>query len=62
MGVIFARPDQDDRIIAVTPNPERELAEEGADSEEPPDAAGEPDAAGADTVASEEDSAQEGDQ
>jgi DNA gyrase subunit A len=56
MGVIFARPDQDDRIIAVTPNPERELAEEA------PDAAGEPDAAGADTVASEEDSAQEGDQ
>lgn len=28
MGVIFARPDGDDRIIAITPNPEREMDEE----------------------------------
>ncbi len=28
MGVIFARPDEDDRIIAITPNPERDMDEE----------------------------------
>ena len=27
MGVIFARPDEDDRIIAITPNPERDIDE-----------------------------------
>ena len=32
MGVIFARPDGDDRIIAITRNPERELPEENGDS------------------------------
>lgn len=28
MGVIFARPDEDDRIIAITPNPERDIDED----------------------------------
>ena len=28
MGVIFARPDENDRIIAVTRNPERDIDEE----------------------------------
>lgn len=31
MGVIFARPDADDRIIAITPNPERDIDEEETD-------------------------------
>lgn len=35
MGVIFARPDANDRIIAVTPNPEREV--DGDDSRESTD-------------------------
>ncbi|QWW20545.1 DNA gyrase subunit A [Schaalia sp. 19OD2882] len=35
MGVIFARPDADDRIIAVTPNPEREVPEDEDEMSEP---------------------------
>ncbi|WP_276669439.1 DNA gyrase subunit A [Schaalia cardiffensis] len=31
MGVIFARPDEDDRIIAITPNPERDIDEDEDD-------------------------------
>lgn len=31
MGVIFARPDEDDRIIAITPNPDRSVDEEEND-------------------------------
>jgi DNA gyrase subunit A len=34
MGVIFAKPDKGDRIIAVAKNSERSLAVEGADAEE----------------------------
>ena len=66
MGVIFARPDEDDRIIAITPNPEREIEDE--------DAADEDGSAGSDSpvdgenngetaeeaVASEQDSTEEG--
>ena len=33
MGVIFARPDEDDRIIAITPNPERDIDDEDGESE-----------------------------
>ena len=32
MGVIFARPDEDDRIIAITPNPERDIDEDEDES------------------------------
>ncbi|WP_115728208.1 DNA gyrase subunit A [Actinomyces culturomici] len=66
MGVIFARPDEDDRIIAITPNPEREIEDD--------DAADEDGSAGSDSpvdgenngetaeeaVASEQDSTEEG--
>lgn len=50
MGVIFARPDDDDRIIAITRNPERDLdeAEGGTPSSTPGDAG---------TAAADEDSA-----
>ena len=33
MGVIFARPDEDDRIIAITPNPERDIDEDESSDE-----------------------------
>ncbi|QPK81324.1 DNA gyrase subunit A [Schaalia sp. ZJ405] len=36
MGVIFARPDDDDRIIAITPNPERDIDENGDEAAEEP--------------------------
>ncbi|MCD4557829.1 DNA gyrase subunit A [Schaalia sp. lx-100] len=34
MGVIFARPDADDRIIAITPNPERDIDDTMGDNTE----------------------------
>ncbi|MEI2269757.1 DNA gyrase subunit A [Microbacterium sp. No. 7] len=39
MGVVFARPDDDDRILAIARNGERGLAEAAADAEAPADPA-----------------------
>lgn len=41
MGVIFARPDEDDRIIAITPNPERDIDEDESSDEVSGGASGE---------------------
>lgn len=41
MGVIFARPDEDDRIIAITPNPERDIDEDESSDEVSGEASGE---------------------
>ncbi|MDO4259943.1 MAG: DNA gyrase subunit A [Actinomycetaceae bacterium] len=56
MGVIFARPEANDRIIAVTPNPERDVEEEEIETSV---ASESHDADGADPVASGEIVAQE---
>ena len=69
MGVIFARPDEDDRIIAITPNPEREV-DEDEDAEAAVDAeSGDAPLSGENTteraddaVASEEETTEEGDE
>lgn len=69
MGVIFARPDEDDRIIAITPNPERDIDDEDGESEsqdsdslgdETPTNSSNADESADNTVASEQESTQEG--
>lgn len=69
MGVIFARPDEDDRIIAITPNPERDIDNEDGESEsqdsdslgdETPTNSSNADESADNTVASEQESTQEG--
>ena len=60
MGVIFARPDEDDRIIAITPNPERDIDEDDAESEDSPvDGANDVETS-EEAVASEQDTTEEG--
>lgn len=69
MGVIFARPDEDDRIIAITPNPERDIDDEDGESEsqdsdslgdETPTNSSNADESADNAVASEQESTQEG--
>lgn len=69
MGVIFARPDEDDRIIAITLNPEREINDEDGESEsqdsdnlgdETPTNSSNADESADNAVASEQESTQEG--
>ena len=69
MGVIFARPDEDDRIIAITPNPERDIDNEDGESEsqdsdslgdETPTNSSNADESADNAVASEQESTQEG--
>ena len=69
MGVIFARPDEDDHIIAITPNPERDIDDEDGESEsqdsdsvgdETPTNSSNADESADNTVASEQESTQEG--
>ena len=69
MGVIFARPDEDDRIIAITPNPERDIDDEDGESEsqdsdslgdDTPTNSSNADESADNTVASEQESTQEG--
>lgn len=69
MGVIFARPDEDDRIIAITPNPERDIDDEDGESEsqdsdslgdETPTNSSNADESADNTIASEQESTQEG--
>lgn len=69
MGVIFARPDEDDRIIAITPNPERDIDDEDGESEsqdsdnlgdETPTNFSNADESADNAVASEQESTQEG--
>ena len=69
MGVIFARPDEDDRIIAITPNPERDIDDEDGESEsqdsdslgdETPTNSSNADESADNAVASEQESIQEG--
>ena len=60
MGVIFARPDGDDRIIAVTRNPERDIDEEESEEAHAQDNSSQSnDETPAEDVASEHDDSQE---
>ena len=60
MGVIFARPDGDDRIIAVTRNPERDIDEEESEEAQAQDNSSQSnDETPAEDVASEHDDSQE---
>ena len=60
MGVIFARPDEDDRIIAVTRNPERDIDEEESEEAQAQDNSSQSnDETPAEDVASEHDDSQE---
>ena len=60
MGVIFARPDGDDRIIAVTRNPERDIDEEESEEAQAQDNSSRSnDETPAEDVASEHDDSQE---
>ena len=60
MGVIFARPDGDDRIIAVTRNPERDIEEEESEDAQAQDNSSQSnDETPAEDVASEHDDSQE---
>ena len=60
MGVIFARPDENDRIIAVTRNPERDIDEEESEDAQAQDNSSQSnDETPAEDVASEHDDSQE---
>ena len=60
MGVIFARPDENDRIIAVTRNPERDIDEEESEEAQAQDNSSQSnDETPAEDVASEHDDSQE---
>ena len=60
MGVIFARPDENDRIIAVTRNPERDIdEEESEDAQAQANSSQSNDETPAEDVASEHDDSQE---
>jgi len=60
MGVIFARPDENDRIIAVTRNPERDIDEEESEDAQTQDNSSQSnDETPAEDVASEHDDSQE---